>query len=193
MRKVISFMHVSLDGFVSGPNEEMNWVIMDEEIFQDAIDLASATDTALYGRITYQMMEGYWPTVLTNPASTKLELRHAEWVENINKIVFSETLEKVQWNNTRLIKKNIAEEMIQLKQGAGRNMMIFGSPKLTHSFMRWNLIDEYKFNINPVILGNGIPLFENITHKIHLQLLSEKKFKSGVIGLHYKTKNNYST
>jgi dihydrofolate reductase len=192
MRKVISFMHVSLDGFVSGPNEDMNWVIMDEEIFQDSIDLASATDTALYGRITYQMMEGYWPTVLTNPASTKLELRHAEWVENINKIVFSETLEKVQWNNTRLIKKNIAEEIIQLKQGAGRNMMIFGSPKLTHSFMRWNLIDEYKFNINPVILGNGIPLFENITHKIHLQLLSEKKFKSGVIGLHYKTKNNYS-
>jgi dihydrofolate reductase len=188
MRKVISFMHVSLDGFVSGPHEEMSWVIMDDEIFRDAIGLASATDMALYGRVTYQMMESYWPTVRTNPSSSGLELYHAEWVENINKIVFSKTLERAQWNNTRLIKNNIAEEVTQLKQGPGGNMMIFGSPGLTHSFMRWDLIDEYKFNINPVILGNGIPLFENVAHRISLQLLSEKKFKSGVIGLHYETK-----
>src|SRR5689334_5828962 len=106
MRKVISFMHVSLDGFVSGPREEMNWIIMDEEIFRDAIDLAAGVDTALYGRTTYQMMESYWPTVLRNPSSKGLELRHAEWVENINKIVFSKTLEKVEWNNTKLIKKD---------------------------------------------------------------------------------------
>src|SRR5689334_18927596 len=100
MRKVISFMHVSLDGFVCGPREEMDWIIMDEEIFQDAMDLAAAADMALYGRMTYQMMESYWPTVLANPSSTGLELHHAEWVENINKIVFSKTLERVEWNNT---------------------------------------------------------------------------------------------
>jgi len=191
MRKVISFMHVSLDGFVCGPREEMDWIIMDEEIFQDAMDLAAAADMALYGRTTYQMMESYWPTVLANPSSTGLELHHAEWVENINKIVFSKTLERVEWNNTRLITKNIAEEIIKLKHQPGSNMMIFGSPTLTHNFMEWGLIDEYRFNINPVILGRGTPLFENISHRIHLQLLSEKKFKSGVIGLHYKAKNNY--
>lgn len=189
MRKIISFMHVSLDGFVSGPNEEMNWIIMDDEIFQDAIDAESITDAALYGRVTYEMMKNYWPSVLTNSSSTKLELHHAEWVENVSKIVFSRTINEAGWNNARLIKKNIAEEMSQLKQQAGRNMMIFGSPGLTHSFMQLNLIDEYKFNVNPVILGKGIPLFENILDRVDLQLLSEKKFKSGVIGLHYETKN----
>ncbi len=124
-------MHTSLDGFVTGPGEEMNWIIMDEEIFQDAIELAATTDVALYGRITYQMMESYWPTVLTNPSSTRLELDHALWLENINKIVFSKTLERAEWNNTRLIKKNITEEMTKLKRQPGENMMIFGSPCLT--------------------------------------------------------------
>jgi dihydrofolate reductase len=181
-------MHVSLDGFVSGPSGEMNWITMDEEIFQDAIDLASATDTALYGRITYQMMESYWPTVLTNPSSSRQELYHAKWVENIDKIVFSKTLDTATWNNTRLIKQNIPEEIERLKEQPGRDMLIFGSPRLTHSFMKWDLIDEYKFNVNPVILGKGIPLFENIYHRINLQLMFEKRFNSGVIGLHYKKK-----
>ena len=188
MRKVISFMHVSLDGFVSGPNDEMNWIIMDEEIFRDATELEH-TDTALYGRITYQMMEGYWPTVLSNPSSSQLELRHAEWVENVNKIVFSNSLDGVKWNNTRLIKENIVDEVMKLKEQPGKNMMIFGSPTLTHSFMRWDLVDEYKFNIHPVILGHGMPLFENIFQRINLRLLSEKKFKSGVIGVHYEAKH----
>jgi dihydrofolate reductase len=192
MRKVISFMHVSLDGFVTGPRNEMNWIIMDDEIFRDATNLRE-TDTALYGRVTYQMMEGYWPTVLANAASTKLELQHAEWVEKVNKIVFSTTLEKAEWNNTRLMRKNIVEQVNKLKQEPGKNMMIFGSPTLTHSFMHWNLIDEYKLNINPVILGTGTPLFENILQRINLNLLSEKKYKSGVIGLRYETKLKNAT
>ena len=181
-------MHTSLDGFVAGPGEEMNWIIMDEEIFQDALELAATTDAALYGRITYQMMESYWPTVLKNPSSTKLELCHALWVENINKIVFSKTLEKAEWNNTRLIKKNIPEEMTKLKYQPGENMLIFGSPHLTHSFMRWGLIDEYRININPVILSSGIPLFKNISDKVNLKLLKTKTFHSGVVGLHYEAK-----
>lgn len=181
-------MHVSLDGFVTGPGEEMSWITMDEEIFQDAIDLAATSDVALYGRITYQMMESYWPTVLTNPTSTKLELDHALWVENINKIVFSKTLEKAEWHNTRLIKKNIEAEMIKLKCQPGENMLIFGSPGLTHSFMRWGLIDEYRINVNPIILAHGISLFRNIHDKLNLNLLKTKIFHSGVVGLHYETR-----
>ena len=192
MRKVISFMHVSLDGFVTGPRNEMDWIIMDDEIFRDATDLEE-TDTALYGRVTYQMMESYWPTVLANASSTKLELRHAEWVEMANKIVFSSTLEKAEWNNARLIKKNIAEEVNKLKTQPGKDMMIFGSPTLTHSFIHWNLIDEYKLYVNPVILGTGTPLFENVVQRIHLNLLSEKKYKSGVIGLRYESKFKNAT
>jgi dihydrofolate reductase len=187
MRNIIAFMHASLDGFVAGPNGEMNWITMDDEIFEEAIELAGTTDTALYGRTTYQMMEGYWPTVLTNSSSTKNELHHAQWVEDIPKIVFSKSMEKPKWNNTRLIKENIEEEMMKLKQQPGKNMMIFGSPGLTHSFMQMNLIDEYRININPVILGNGIPLFKTVKDKISLKLLKTQTFKSGVIGLHYET------
>jgi dihydrofolate reductase len=188
MRKVISFMHVSLDGYAAGPCGQMDWITMDEEIFQDAIDLAATTDAALYGRTTYQMMEGYWPTVLTNPNSTTLELHHAEWVENINKIVFSTTLKDVNWNNSRLIKENIAEEISKQKQRQGKNMMIFGSPTLTHSFIEMNLIDEYRINVNPVVLGKGVPLFKNLNHAVDLKLLQTKKFSSGVVGFLYKQK-----
>jgi dihydrofolate reductase len=188
MRKVISFMHMSLDGFVAGPGGAMDWVTMDEEIFKDAIDLTATTDTALYGRTTYQMMEGYWPTVLTNPSSTTLELHHAKWVEDTQKIVFSATLEKVNWNNTRLIKENIAEKISKLKQKQGKSMIIFGSPKLTHSFIQMNLIDEYRINVSPVILGKGVPLFKNIHYAIDLRLLRTKKFNSGVVGFYYEQK-----
>jgi len=186
MRNLVAFMHVSLDGFVANTRGEMNWITIDDEIFKDAIMLADKADTALFGRVTYQMMESYWPTVLANDSSTVLELQHAKWMENISKIVFSHTLEKVEWNNTRLIKENIAEEIIKLKQYQGKNVMIFGSPRLTHSFMQWNLVDEYRININPVILGAGIPLF-NIHERIDLKLIATKTFKSGVVGLHYKT------
>jgi dihydrofolate reductase len=186
MRKVISFMHVSLDGFVAGAGGEMDWIIMDDEIFKDAMELAATTDAALYGRKTYQMMEAYWPTVLTNPTSTALELHHAEWVENIEKIVFSRTLENVTWNNTRLIRGRIAENISALKQRPGEYMTIFGSPALTHSFMEMNLIDEYRINVNPVVLGNGVPLFKNIPHPLALNLLKTKRFSSGVVGFYYE-------
>lgn len=188
MRKLISFMHVSLDGFVAAPNGEMDWIIMDDEIFKDAIDLASTTDTALYGRTTYQMMAAYWPTVLSNPLSNELELHHASWVECVHKIVFSKTLEKAEWNNTRLIKENVAEKILALKKQPGKNMMIFGSPKLTHSFMQMNLIDAYRINVNPVVLGNGTPLFKNIHQQLTLELLETKKFSSGVVGFYYEQK-----
>ena len=185
MRNLVAFMHVSLDGFVANPGGEMNWITIDDEIFTDAIILADNADTALFGRVTYQMMESYWPTVLLSDSSTELELQHAKWMENTNKIVFSETLEKVEWKNTRLINKNIPQEIIRLKERPGKKLMIFGSPRLTHSFMQWGLIDEYRININPVVLGGGMPLF-NILSRINLKLIATKIFRSGVTGLHYK-------
>jgi dihydrofolate reductase len=189
MRKIISFMHVSLDGFVAGVNGEMSWITMDDEIFEDAIALASTTDAALYGRTTFQMMESYWPTVLKSDTATKNERQHAEWVENINKIVFSTSMKKAEWNNTRLIAKNIKEEVIKLKRQGGKNMMIFGSPRLTHSFMQMGLIDEYRINLNPVVLGEGIPLFINLSDRTNLKLINAKTFEAGVVGLHYETKS----
>lgn len=186
MRKVISLMHVSLDGFTAGPNGELEWAIVDEEGYKDVADLLTTVDTALYGRITYQMMEGYWPSVPANPASTADELHHAHWVENVHKIVFSRTLERVTWNNTRLVKEHIAAEIARLKHLAGGDMMIFGSPSIVHTLTQHGVIDEYQIHLNPIVLGDGIPLFKDIKGSIALELLRSRTYHSGVVGLHYR-------
>lgn len=186
MRNVISLMHVSLDGFTAGPNGELEWAIADEEVHEDVADLLTTVDTALYGRVTYQMMESYWPTVPANPSSTEDELHHAHWVENVHKIVFSRTLESVAWNNTRLVKEHIAAEVARLKRLPGEDMMIFGSPSIVHTLTQHGVIDEYRLFVNPVVLGDGIPLFKDIEGRIALELLRARTFRSGVVGLHYR-------
>ena len=185
-RKVISLMHVSLDGFTAGPNGELEWAIVDEESYADVADLLTTVDTALYGRVTYQMMEGYWPTVPANPASTDDERHHAHWVEKVQKIVFSRTLEGVTWNNTRLVNENIAEETARLKQLPGEDLMIFGSPSIVHTLTQRGVIDEYRINVNPIVLGGGTPLFKESAGSIALELLEAKTYRSGVVGLHYR-------
>lgn len=187
MKKVVLLMHTSLDGFVAGPDGEMDWISMEEAIFEDAIGLANSADAALYGRVTYQMMESYWPQLLTNPSSTKNQLDHAQWVENIKKIVFSTTLNGVEWNNTRLIGENAAEEVAELKAQPGDGiLLIFGSPRLAHSFTEMGLIDEFYLFVNPMALGDGIPLFRNTGSRIGLKLLATQRFESGVVKLRYE-------
>jgi dihydrofolate reductase len=190
MRKIISLMHISLDGFCAGPNGEMDWITMNNEIMKDVTGHLERTDTALYGRTTYQMMESYWPTIPSDPSSTQEEKQHAEWVENIQKIVFSKSLSEVHWNNTRLIKKNIMEEMTEMKAQPGKDMMIFGSPRLVHTFMEMGLIDEYLLNINPVAIGEGIPFFKNLEDRLRLKLSAHKIYESGVVSLQYETASN---
>jgi dihydrofolate reductase len=187
MRKVISFMHVSLDGFTAGPNDELEWAIVDEELNPYVDNLFKTVDTALYGRRTYEGMMGYWPTVLTDPDASPRDLAHARWVEDVSKIVFSKTLSRAEWKNSRLIKDQIAEEISSLKQQPGLDLMIFGSPRLTHTFMRLGLIDEYRLFLNPIILGGGIPLFQDIKSWTKLKLLDTRTFQAGVVGLHYQT------
>lgn len=188
MRNVVLFMHISLDGFAGGPNGELNWVSFDEELQKYAEGIVNTVGTAMYGRTTYQMMAGYWPSVLTDPTSTPHEVAHARWIENVEKVVFSKTLEKAEWNNTKLIKNNIAEEVKKLKQQPGKDLVIFGSPGLAHSLMELDLIDQYQLTLNPVILGRGIPMFEKIKSQTNLKLLKAKTLDSGVVGLHYERK-----
>ena len=187
MRKVISFMHVSLDGFTTGPNGELEWAIVDEELNPYVDNLFKSVDVALYGRATYQLMQSYWPTVLTDSEAAPRESAHARWVEDVSKIVFSTTLERAEWNNTRLIKNHIAEEIEALKREPGLDLMIFGSPRLTHTFMHLGLIDEYRLFLNPIVLGGGTPLFRGFSDWTKLKLLETKTFQAGVVGLHYET------
>ncbi|GCE08234.1 dihydrofolate reductase family protein [Dictyobacter aurantiacus] len=187
MRNVIAFMHVSLDGFIAGPNGELEWAIVDEEVNPYIDEQIRKADTALYGRTTYHMMYNYWPTVLTDPAADPRDLAHARWVDNVSKIVFSTTLTQADWKNTRVVKDHIPEEIAELKRQPGGDIMIFGSPGLTHSFMQMDLIDDYKLFLNPILIGGGIPLFQDLAAWTKLKLAETKTFQNGVVGLHYQT------
>ncbi|MBI3660338.1 dihydrofolate reductase [Candidatus Acetothermia bacterium] len=182
MRKVIVFMLTTLDGFFAGPNGELGWHNVDEEFNEFAIDQLNSVDTLLFGRVTYQLMASYWPT----PAATTDDPIIAEIMNTMPKIVFSKTLGKVEWNNTRLVKDNIAEEISKLKQQSGKDMIIFGSSDLASTLTKLGLIDEYRIMVNPVVLGNGKPLFKGIKDKLNLKLLKTKTFSSGNVLLYYQ-------
>ncbi|HMH10764.1 MAG TPA: dihydrofolate reductase family protein, partial [Candidatus Nitrosopolaris rasttigaisensis] len=185
-RKVILSNMVTLDGFFEGPNKELDWQIVDGENKEYAIDLLSKVDALLFGRVTYQLMADYWPAAATNPSTPKSDLEIADKMNNLPKIVFSKTLQEVKWNNSRLVKENIAEEISKMKQQPGKDMVIFGSGSIVSTFMQHGLIDEYRIIVNPIVLGNGNPLFKGINGKQNLKLLNTKVFDSGIVILFYE-------
>lgn len=189
MRNLVYFMHSSLDGFVAGTNGELNWVKIDDELFDFVSTLTDQADTALYGRVTYQMMEAYWPTAGEKPDATKHDKEHSVWYKNVSKVVLSKTMNETGLQNTRVFGDNLTENINQLKQSGengSKNILIFGSPRASHSLLNLGLVDEYWIFVNPVLLGEGIPLFKDVTGKVKLKLLESKTFTSGVIALHYK-------
>ncbi len=186
MRNVILLMHMSLDGFVAGPDGEMDWIQLDEQLFDDVAALTNTADTALFGRVTYQMMEGYWPTAAQSPTASKHDIEHAHWVNSASKLVFSRTLEQATWANSRIVRDNIPEEIARLKQQPGKHLLMIGSTRTAQAFMQLGLIDEYRLNVNPVVLGRGIPLFAGMQDTLKLQLVQSKAYGSGVVGLHYR-------
>lgn len=189
MRKLVLFMHLSLDGFAATPNHELDFLTYNEELQQYADEVVKTVGSPVYGRTTYQLMESYWPTVLNKPDAGRHAIEHARWVENVPKIVISTTLTEANWNNTRLIKNNVYEEVQRLKSESGKDLVVFGSPGLATSLMNLGLIDEYKLTVHPIILGSGLSVFTNNTVKSTLILLDSKTLKSGVVTLHYATRN----
>ena len=179
-------MHVSLDGFVAGPNGEIDWIRFDDGLVEDVQALVDSADTALFGRVTYRLMESYWPTAADSPTASKHDLDHSRWLNPAPKIVFSRTLKNVHWQNTRIVKDHIGEEIVRLRKEPGKNLILFASPTLGSTFMNLNLIDEYFFNINPVVLGKGKPLFRDQSAMRWLKLLESKTYKNGVVSLRYR-------
>jgi dihydrofolate reductase len=188
MRKLVLFMHTSLDGFVAGPNGEMDWINVDEDMFEYAGNQTDQSDTALYGRVTYQMMESYWPTAGDQPDATKHDKQHSSWYNKVTKVVLSKTMEGVKLTNLHIISNDLPDEIIKLKQAPGKNILIFGSPTAAHSLMTENLIDDYWLFVNPILLGQGIPLFKGIIDRIKLKFITSNTFSSGVVCLHYERK-----
>jgi dihydrofolate reductase len=186
MRRLVLFMHVSLDGFVAGPNGEMNWIKVDEEIFDYVANRINTADTALYGRVTYEMMEGYWPTAGDQPDASKHDIEHAAWYKKVDKVVLSRFMEGKQLPNTIIVSNDIEHRLKALKQQAGSEIVIFGSPSAAHSLMQYDLIDEFWLFMNPILLGQGIPVFKNIQQTTRLKLVTSKPFTNGVVCLHYE-------
>lgn len=185
MRKIFSFMHISLDGFVAGPNGEMDWIKVDEEIFDHVGKRISEGDTALYGRLTFEMMENYWPTAADKPTATNHDIEHSKWYSKVQKVVLSKTMNSAGLINTKIISDNLSDRINEIKQQEGEDILLFGSPTATHSLMQQNLIDGYWLFVNPIILGQGIPLFVGIKDKIKLKLLTTYQFTCGVTELNY--------
>jgi len=185
MRKIFSFMHMSLDGFVAGPKGEMGWIKVDEEIFDHVGKRISEGDTALYGRVTYQMMEDYWPAAGAKPGASRHDIEHSKWYNNVHKVVLSKTMKDAGLTNTTIISDNLSDRINEIKQQPGKDILLFGSPTATHSLIQLNLIDGFWLFVNPIILGRGIPLFVDIKDKIKLKLLTTRQFTSGVTALDY--------
>ena len=179
MRKLIAAINMTLDGFC-----DHTAVNADEEIHQHYSELLRSAGTVLYGRITYQLME-YWPTVLKNPTGIKATDEFAVAIDNVPKIVFSRTLKSLEWRSAKLAKRDIKEEVLELRQQAGKDIFV-GSPSLIVALTQLDLIDEYQLAIHPTILGSGLPLFKNIRDRIDLKLLKTKTFGCGAIMLYYE-------
>jgi dihydrofolate reductase len=187
VRKVIASPFVTLDGFIAGPDGELDWSVGDEAFDREQLPaLLDRVDAILLGRLTYQALAAYWPFTSTEEDST------ADLVNTIPKVVFSRTLAEAPWGpfkNARLVKGDPSAAVAQLKQQAGKDMVIFGSGRLVSELAQAALIDEYQLRVNPVVLGRGKRLFPDLRERVKLKLLASRTSPSGVVVLHYQLDN----
>jgi len=185
MQKLIVFNNVSLDGYFTGLNGDLSWTNMnkqDKESKAFTAENAKGGGVLIFGRITYQMMVGYWST----PLASKNDPEVAEHINKSPKVVFSRTLDKVSWNNTKLVKDNMVTEVRKMKQESGKGMVILGSGSIVSQLTGEGLIDEYQFVVNPVILGKGKTMFEGLKEKLNMKLTNTRTFGNGNILLCYQ-------
>ena len=182
MRKLGVFNLVTLDGYFAGQGGDISWHNVDEE-FQELANAASNSgNTLLFGRVTYELMASYWPT----PAAIKDDPVVARGMNSAEKIVFSRTLDKVDWNNTRLVKDGLLEEVRNLKEGSGKDLTVLGSGSVVSQLAQAGLIDEYQILLNPVVLGQGKTMFEGVKGRFSLKLTGTRTFKNGNVLLNYE-------
>jgi dihydrofolate reductase len=181
MRKIVAAINMTLDGFCDHTS-----MIADDEIHQHYNELLKNAGTLLYGRITYQLMESYWPSLVKNPTGNKPMDEFAILIDNISKIVFSRALKNVSWKNSELKSEIVKEGILELKQQTGKDILV-GSPSLIVALAQLDLIDEYQLAVQPTILGTGLPLFKNIKDRINLKLFKTKTFGCGAVTLYYES------
>src|ERR1035437_2504715 len=179
MRKLIASINITLDGYC-----DHKAMIADEELHQNANELFRSADTVIFGRVTYELMEDGWPPIVKKPIGIRAIDEFAVLIDNISKIVFSNTLKEVEWRNTRLATGTLEEEVRFLKEQPGENILA-GGPSIIIELLHLGLIDEFQLCVHPIILGKGNSLFKNITERLNLHLLKTKILGSGVVVLDY--------
>lgn len=184
MRKIILTMSVSLDGFIEGPNREIDWHMVDDELHRYVNKELAVMSAFLSGRVTHELMAGFWPTADTDPSSPEPMVDFARIWREMPKIVFSRTLKRADWNTTVLPDVD-ADEIMKLKAQPGGDMAL-GGADLAAAFMRQDLIDEYRLLVHPVVIGQGKPLFQRSDSQINLRLAETRTFGNGVVLLRYQ-------
>jgi dihydrofolate reductase len=182
MRKIIFQNMVSLDGYFEGPNHELDWHRVDGEFNDYAAELLDSVDTLLFGRVTYELMASYWPTAAALTDDPVIAAK----MNSLQKVVFSRSLDKTEWNNSRLAQGDAATEVRRLKQLPEKDIAIFGSSDLTVSLMGSGLVDEYRIFVAPIFLGSGKTLLKGLQTRLNLHLISSRVFKSGLVLLCYR-------
>jgi dihydrofolate reductase len=153
-------------------------------MWDDVGRITAAADTAVYGRVTYRMMESYWPTAATRPGATRHDVDHATWLDAATKILVSRTVASAPWRNTVVLQKDVVGALTAMKQQPGKNLVMIGSANLAATLVPAGLVDEFWLNVNPVVLGRGLPLFK-VDRPQTLALLDYKAYHNGVLALHY--------
>lgn len=184
MRKVILMMSVSLDGFMEGPNREIDWHMVDAELHQHFNEELSSMGAFLNGRVTHELMAEFWPTADEDPASTKEMVDYSRIWRDTPKYVFSRTLEKADWN-TVVVRDVVPDEIRIMKAQPGGDLAL-GGADLAATFMHHDLIDEYRLYVNPIVIGRGKRLFPPSTARISLELAETRTFGNGVVLLRYQ-------
>ena len=186
MRKIKLQMQITLDGFVCGPNGEMDWMVWDwdEVVKNQVIELSNSVDTFLMGRSTGEGMAVYWPTVASNPESLEEDKWMAERLNKLPKVVFSKTVTHIDWTNVR-IACDIEEEVKELKREPGKDIMLYGGAGIVSSFIDQNLIDEYHLFVNPVVIGKGKSIFSSVRKDLKLRLIKATESSTGIVILQY--------
>lgn len=186
MRKIIVSEMISLDGFFAGTKGNIDWHVVEEEFNQHAINLLETVDTILFGRITYDLFESYWPAAAKDSKTSKSDLEIAQRINDAEKIVFSKTMEKVGWNNVQLEKEVTLEKINQLKQKPGKDIVVYGSGTIVQKLTELGLVNEYRLFVAPVFLSKGKPLLKDLKEPLKLKLTKSEKFRSGVVMMCYE-------
>jgi dihydrofolate reductase len=183
MRKVVLMMSVSLDGFIEGPNREIDWHLVDDELHGHFNEVLARMGAFLSGRVTYDLMAGFWPTADQDPTEPAVVAEFARIWRDTPKIVYSRTLQHADWNTT-VVHDVVADEVNSLKAQPGGDLALGGSDLLA-AFMRLGLVDEYRVYVHPVLIGAGKRLFHGGDATVNLELIETRRFGNGVVLLRY--------